>query len=208
MLKRLLYLYNDGHNPFPKLGKGGLGYHLPQYRKRMHGDGVYARENDAKDIEYVDDMNPDNVWFYGINGNKTLLYDDDGDRLDIEPLKNKIIHEDRYYDHYNDFGRKKINDSHEYNQYYKNEDNKNYIKRDYDDELLYDQLHHGYSNVDLMKMLNGLGYKNASDLNKEEKVFTLLESNKNRTKIKKLISENELIGKQSEYTSDQKNMIK
>lgn len=29
MLKKLLYLYNDGHNPFPKLGKGGLGYKPP-----------------------------------------------------------------------------------------------------------------------------------------------------------------------------------
>lgn len=34
MLKKLLYLYNDGHNPFPKLGKGGLGYKPPIY-----GDG-------------------------------------------------------------------------------------------------------------------------------------------------------------------------
>ena len=39
MLKKLLYLYNDGHIPFPQ-GKGGLGYHLPQYRKRMYGDGL------------------------------------------------------------------------------------------------------------------------------------------------------------------------
>ena len=39
MLKKLLYLYNDGHIPFPQ-GKGGLGYHLPQYRKRMSGDGL------------------------------------------------------------------------------------------------------------------------------------------------------------------------
>ena len=45
MLKRLLYLYNDGHNPFPKLNSGGLGYHLPQYKKRMHGDGVYERDD-------------------------------------------------------------------------------------------------------------------------------------------------------------------
>jgi len=59
MLKRLLYLYNDGHNPFPKLGKGGLGYHLPQYRKRMHGESVvhlgggdYSYFNDDLDYEY------------------------------------------------------------------------------------------------------------------------------------------------------------
>lgn len=29
MLKKLLYLHNDGHNPFPKHGKGGLGYKPP-----------------------------------------------------------------------------------------------------------------------------------------------------------------------------------
>jgi hypothetical protein len=205
MLKRLLYLYNDGHVPFPKLGKGGLGYHLPQYKKRMHGDGVYARENDANDIEYVDDMDSENVWFYDINGNKTLLYDDDGDRLDIEPLQNKIIHEDRYYDPNNDFGRKKLNDLQEYNQYYDDEDGEEYIKRDYDDELLYDQLHHGFKDTELTSILKSLGYKNASKLTKEEKVFTLLEPNKDiRTKIKKIISENKLIGKQSEYASEQK----
>jgi len=39
MLKNLLHLYNDGHNPFPNMGKGGLGYHLPQYRKMVNGDG-------------------------------------------------------------------------------------------------------------------------------------------------------------------------
>ena len=44
MLKKLLYLYNDGHNPFPKLGnnkingKGGLGYHLPN--KKLIGYGI------------------------------------------------------------------------------------------------------------------------------------------------------------------------
>jgi len=38
MLKKLLYLYNDGHNPFPKLGKGGLGYHLPNHK--LVGNGL------------------------------------------------------------------------------------------------------------------------------------------------------------------------
>ena len=37
MLKNLLYLYNDGHNPFPKLGKGGLGYHIPEFKLRGNG---------------------------------------------------------------------------------------------------------------------------------------------------------------------------
>jgi len=42
MLKKLLYLYNDGHNPFPHLkGEGGLGYHLPQYRMKGGSGGEY-----------------------------------------------------------------------------------------------------------------------------------------------------------------------
>jgi hypothetical protein len=39
MLKKLLYLYNDGHIPFPNMHNGGLGYHLPRYHRRRHGDG-------------------------------------------------------------------------------------------------------------------------------------------------------------------------
>ena len=50
MLKKLLYLYNDGHNPFPTHGKGGLGYHLPQFRKR--GKGLQWVGND---LIYVPD---------------------------------------------------------------------------------------------------------------------------------------------------------
>jgi hypothetical protein len=58
MLKKLLYLYNDGHNPFPKLGKGGLGYHLPQYKIRggavsYNADGTMNYDgNDTNDNVY------------------------------------------------------------------------------------------------------------------------------------------------------------
>jgi len=57
MHKNLLYLYNDGHNPFPHLGKGGLGYKLPQYRKRIHGEALHRTVNDEGDVldEYDDD---------------------------------------------------------------------------------------------------------------------------------------------------------
>lgn len=55
MLKKLLYLYNDGHNPFPKLGKGGLGYHLPQYHKRMYGDGLILQDTGQIDWDGNDD---------------------------------------------------------------------------------------------------------------------------------------------------------
>jgi hypothetical protein len=54
MLKKLLYLYNDGHNPFPNIGNHGLGYKLQNKRKRMHGkalvfqaDGSLMFEPDA-----------------------------------------------------------------------------------------------------------------------------------------------------------------
>jgi hypothetical protein len=65
MLKKLLYLYNDGHNPFPKLGKGGLGYHLPQYRKRMHGEALHRTVNEDGDVldEYDDgDMEDPHIY--------------------------------------------------------------------------------------------------------------------------------------------------
>jgi len=43
MLKKLLYLYNDGHNPFPRMGKGGLGYKPQQYRRGIHGEAITFR---------------------------------------------------------------------------------------------------------------------------------------------------------------------
>jgi len=59
MLKNLLYLYNDGHNPFPKLGKGGLGYHLPGYKlkgKGMHlnASGEYDYDDNDNDLQVYD----------------------------------------------------------------------------------------------------------------------------------------------------------
>jgi len=57
MLKQLLYLYNDGHNPFPSMGQGGLGYHLPQYRKRMHGEALHIYKNADGSFEVIDDYN-------------------------------------------------------------------------------------------------------------------------------------------------------
>ena len=40
MLKKLLYLYNDGHIPFPHLGNTGLGY-----KPQKIGNGVRFDEN-------------------------------------------------------------------------------------------------------------------------------------------------------------------
>lgn len=44
MLKKLLYLYNDGHNPFPK-GKGGLGYKPPII------GGMIREEDEPVDVD-------------------------------------------------------------------------------------------------------------------------------------------------------------
>jgi len=68
MLKKLLYLYNDGHNPFPKLGKGGLGYHLPQYRKRMHGEALHEITTESGEKQYIDDENKDDKNLYSKEG--------------------------------------------------------------------------------------------------------------------------------------------
>jgi hypothetical protein len=61
MLKRLLYLYNDGHNPFPKLGKGGLGYHLPQYPKVIHGSGPKKGPLKLHDTDSEDEEEPEQL---------------------------------------------------------------------------------------------------------------------------------------------------
>jgi hypothetical protein len=79
MLKKLLYLYNDGHNPFPHLkGKGGLGYHLPQYR--MKG-GMFGRGGSDDEDEYEPYEEP----FVEESGNK-LLSDEDIQAEEYPPL--------------------------------------------------------------------------------------------------------------------------
>jgi hypothetical protein len=77
MLKKLLYLYNDGHNPFPNIGKGGLGYHLPQYPKVIHGDGFnIRRDENGKYIDIVDDHNDKDTKVYDVmNPNGMLIVD-------------------------------------------------------------------------------------------------------------------------------------
>jgi hypothetical protein len=59
MLKKLLYLYNDGYNPFPHMGRGGLGYHLPGVPKVIHGEGGegggYESETDKR-LEHISEM--------------------------------------------------------------------------------------------------------------------------------------------------------
>jgi len=58
MLKNLLYLYNDGHNPFPNMrGYGGLGYHLPQYHKVIHGGTLTPENKKIKELLEEIDVN-------------------------------------------------------------------------------------------------------------------------------------------------------
>jgi len=85
MLKKLLYLYNDGHNPFPKLGKGGLGYHLPQFRMRIHGESIhhingqyYYYDDDEPDVLYEGrdktDFEPSDLQLDFIEGQPNIIF--------------------------------------------------------------------------------------------------------------------------------------
>ena len=58
MLKKILYNYNDEHNTFPNIkGYGGLGYHLPEYRKVIHGSGSNDIDSILKNIKNSFDTN-------------------------------------------------------------------------------------------------------------------------------------------------------
>lgn len=109
MLKKLLYLYNDGHNPFPNMrGYGGLGYHLPQFKKQMHGDGMhlingeYEYDGDDSDLQVYDrgfiigDYKP-------MGNNDYVIEDESGNftvvkkyHLDMIPPPNYYPNEDEY----------------------------------------------------------------------------------------------------------------
>ena len=80
-MKKLLHLYNYGHNPFPTLGKGGLGYHLPQYHKRMIG-GTLKIDDEGNPIEYdeldenfliIDDKNEPVGQYFSLPDNKIKI---------------------------------------------------------------------------------------------------------------------------------------
>ena len=75
-MKKLLHLYNYGHNPFPKLGKGGLGYHLPQYK--IKGGTIIVDENDEIIEDDGDDDNP-----VLLNKDKNVIGAYDRDSMDV-----------------------------------------------------------------------------------------------------------------------------
>ena len=98
-MKKLLHLYNIGHNPFPNIGKGGLGYHigkgglgyhLPQYRKTIHGCG---RTGDK--LNYESDSEEKEV----VNGNKEEeeVVQKTQEELDAEEIYNDFVDENGEY---------------------------------------------------------------------------------------------------------------
>jgi hypothetical protein len=92
MLRKLLYLYNDGHNPFPNMkGKGGLGYHLPQYELKGKGiDRYYTNDGDFL-FEEDDGQSDDEVREWDEDGEEydvtgRVIYDDKGDIVEVLKL--------------------------------------------------------------------------------------------------------------------------
>jgi len=84
MLKKLLYLYNDGHNPFPHMGQGGLGYHLPNHKLVGKGiDEYYTEDGDFLFEEDDGTTGTERRRWYGDNDEYEVvgqvLYDDEGD---------------------------------------------------------------------------------------------------------------------------------
>jgi hypothetical protein len=97
MLKKLLYLYNDGHNPFPKLGKGGLGYHLPQYRKRMHGGAFHRTVNENGDVlDEYDDGDMEDPHIYDVLFDEGFEEDVDEQEYYPEPVGRVEYDQDGY----------------------------------------------------------------------------------------------------------------
>ena len=94
-MKKLLYLYNDGHRAFPHLGRGGLGYKPPIkiIGRSIHMDegqtyyvddddiyGLYDHNNEIRtDIEPGDlKMGPSGLEYKGEKvADNYILYDDD-----------------------------------------------------------------------------------------------------------------------------------
>lgn len=117
-MKKLLHLYNYGHNPFPKLGKGGLGYHLPQYRIKGRGgieqlDGnitdtgpdngpeIFSKDGTTiiGEAEYDEEYDDDgNVIGYSVSYN---MYDPSSKaKMDVEETKKFL--DETTYEHFDD----------------------------------------------------------------------------------------------------------
>ena len=71
-MKKLLYLYNDGHRAFPHLGRGGLGYKPPI--KIIGGalHDVFVRNGKTKEyVETIDDLDESDNTKYEIDYGST-----------------------------------------------------------------------------------------------------------------------------------------
>jgi len=110
-MKKLLHLYNYGHNPFPKLGRGGLGYHLPQYRLKGRGveydseTGIYNWDGDDEYTNFLKDGYIVGKYTLLDDGEIEIKEDDNPEPYKVERLENRSyfmepykINEGDYYD--------------------------------------------------------------------------------------------------------------
>jgi hypothetical protein len=84
-MKKLLHLYNYGHNPFPKLGRGGLGYHLPQYKIKggkitIGEDGLINDDGDDENPFFIQNDQIEGIYSRDDEGRVTVTgFDPSGD---------------------------------------------------------------------------------------------------------------------------------
>jgi len=110
-MKKLLHLYNYGHNPFPKLGRGGLGYHLPQYKLKGRGveydseTGIYNWDGDDEYTNFLKDGYIVGKYTLLDDGEIEIKEDDNPEPYKVERLENRSyfmepykINEGDYYD--------------------------------------------------------------------------------------------------------------
>ena len=114
MLRKLLYLYNDGHNPFPNMkGKGGLGYHLPQYELKGKGINRYYTNDGDFLFEEDDGQSDDEVREWDEDGEEydvtgRVIYDEDGDIKQILKLKDDYENDPDIYEEDHDYDADEI----------------------------------------------------------------------------------------------------
>jgi hypothetical protein len=155
MLKKLLYLYNDGHNPFPKLGKGGLGYHLPQYKKKIHGGAVSYNEDGTMNY----DANDENFLVFDPIGNIIGTYRKKGSHeLSIYNFETDMEHDTDIPD----INTTNIEDNHDPEMYYINSDYSRIPRKfeldedDEEDKPKYEELSDNeFKHIDTLKTLRG-----------------------------------------------------
>ena len=191
-MKKLLHLYNLGHDPFPHIGKGGLGYHLPQYRLRGGKLGfVYdplTNRHELVDVIEGDDED-------SIARHKIIE-----DLMQQEEAKNPTKGDDSYIR--DDEGKimAKIIDVDE-------EEIKN-KEEDQDTKHLRSQLNQlpkaGTNSIPgLIELTQNLGLKNYSKFNKGEYINALLKEPPSiRYKIEENLKTNEKLIRQSKVNID------